>query len=291
MSTFQPSAKSRFRRLRRLVLVLGSVMVLGVMLRLLDLHSAQPAAALSLSLADASSFSTVIEPLSALRAEESCTFDQSLMLINAQYRLPDDFSPELCEIGDSGVWVNCCYADAYTAAKNAVREKFDNALYIMSAYRSAEEQAETKKQEGDTAAAVGASEHQAGLAADVYVPYYAGMGFLNCPEGKFIQENCWRYGLIVRYPAYGEKQTGIAYEPWHLRYVGFPHAEIIMQQRITLETYLSSLVPGNFYVYGSFLISRQPIGETLTVPVSYRTMTISPDNMGYYILTCAMDAS
>ncbi len=87
----------------------------------------------------------------------------------------------------------------------------------------------------------GCSEHQLGLAVD--------LGFADsthdeiCPsfEGKEISQqflsHMSSYGFILRYPKGKEAITGIAYEPWHFRYVGCPHSEIITQEGWTLEEY------------------------------------------------------
>lgn len=45
------------------------------------------------------------------------------------------------------------------------------------------------------------------------------------------------FGFIERYPKGKENITGIAHEPWHFRYVGFPHSTIISEKEITLEEY------------------------------------------------------
>ena len=44
-------------------------------------------------------------------------------------------------------------------------------------------------------------------------------------------------GFILRYPQGAEDITGIAYEPWHLRYVGEKAAREIAERGITLEEY------------------------------------------------------
>lgn len=49
--------------------------------------------------------------------------------------------------------------------------------------------------------------------------------------------NCAQYGFIIRYPADKEEITGIAYEPWHLRYVGEEVAGYIMENSLTLEEF------------------------------------------------------
>ena len=143
-----------------------------------------------------------------------------------------------------------------------------------------------KKTEENSAVAaeVGASEHQAGLALDLYVPQFGGWAFTKSAAGRFVDTNCRDYGFIVRYPSYGEKQTGIPYEPWHLRYVGLPHSQIIMDEYLTLEEYIDLLEPGSFYQYGSYLISHQN-GRVIDAPSGWKHVTVSEDNLGGYLFT------
>lgn len=227
---------------------------------------------------------TVHVSLRELLSDPRCNSDQSLMLINQEYPLPRDFSADISFYKNSDVQMNTCLQDAYAALSAAVEEKYGEHLYIRDAYRSAEEQEQKHQEKGKIAASVGASEHQAGLALDVYVPQFAGWSFVKSEAGRFVDEHCQEYGLIVRYPSYGIKETGIEYEPWHLRYVGTPHAQIIMDGYMTLEEYMKALEPGKLYQYGNYLISRQS-GDVITVPVVYESMTVSEDNMGGYIFT------
>ena len=212
-------------------------------------------------------------------------FDSSLMLVNSKYMLPSDYSPELTDINDSGVLLDGKFADAYLMLRKAVKDNCDDNLYIMSSYRSREEQQKIRKSEGKTAAKAGASEHQTGLAADVYVMYHAGAGFLDSEAGKFVNENCKDYGFIIRYPDYGVKSTGFEFEPWHIRFVGLPHSDIIMSQRLTLEEYVGGLTVGVFYGYGEYVITRQSGTNGLSLPRSFDFCTVSPDNTGNYICT------
>ncbi len=46
-----------------------------------------------------------------------------------------------------------------------------------------------------------------------------------------------RYGFIERYPAGSEHLTHIAQEPWHFRYVGYPHSQLMSEEKLTLEEY------------------------------------------------------
>ena len=216
--------------------------------------------------------------------EKGAQTDDSLMLINGEHPLPEGYEPELAALGDGEVYVNSCAAEAYAEIKGAVRQKFGTALYIMSAYRTEEEQ-KAAESEGNLAAAVGTSEHQAGLALDVYVKYFAGEGFLKSPEGQFVNSYCQDYGFIIRYPLYGKKTTGIDFEPWHIRYVGKPHAKIIAENGLTLEEYIFSLREGKFYSFGDYVITRQAPGEEFAVPVGLSGIVISKDNTGFVIIT------
>lgn len=91
----------------------------------------------------------------------------------------------------------------------------------------------------------GHSEHQTGLAVDLGIRKedidfirpdfpYTGM----C---KIFRQHSIRYGFIERYPKGKENITGIAHEPWHFRYVGYPHAAIMMEKDFCLEEYINFL--------------------------------------------------
>ena len=133
------------------------------------------------------------------------------------------------------------------------------------------------------AAKPGESEHHSGLAADIKVDGYAQRRFIMSKTGKWMAENAHRYGFIIRYPLWGEKRTGVDYEPWHLRYVGIPHAELIYRQKITLEEYLDTLETGCFYRFGGWIISRQT-GERLVMPQDTEDLLYSTDSRGGWII-------
>ena len=82
----------------------------------------------------------------------------------------------------------------------------------------------------------GFSEHQTGLCIDLTNRdrYFV----KGTEEAEWLAENCYKYGFIIRYPEGKEEVTGIAYEPWHIRYVGEDSATYIHNNGITLEEYL-----------------------------------------------------
>lgn len=87
----------------------------------------------------------------------------------------------------------------------------------------------------------GCSEHETGFAVDLGL---TGKPIdLICPHFQndaicewFIQE-ATQHGFIQRYTKKDEKVTGIAYEPWHFRYVGYPHSTIMARYDWCLEDY------------------------------------------------------
>lgn len=88
-------------------------------------------------------------------------------------------------------------------------------------------------------AAPGESEHESGLAADIHHLSCATLAFADTAEYRWLTENAHRYGFILRYPEGKESITGIAFEPWHFRYVGREAAEEIYSSGLCLEEFLS----------------------------------------------------
>lgn len=88
----------------------------------------------------------------------------------------------------------------------------------------------------------GLSEHQTGLAADI-ISERVGLvrGFANTEQGKWLEDNSWKFGFIVRYPIDKTEITGIIYEPWHVRYVGNGHSGIMKSKDMCLEEYVEYL--------------------------------------------------
>ncbi|MCR5664303.1 MAG: M15 family metallopeptidase [Oscillospiraceae bacterium] len=86
----------------------------------------------------------------------------------------------------------------------------------------------------------GCSEHELGLAVDI------GEQGSELPlerQGdsftlRWLAENCWDFGFIVRYPEGKTAITGMEAQPWHFRYVGREAAAQIRDLDLTLEEYI-----------------------------------------------------
>lgn len=211
--------------------------------------------------------------------------EQSLVLVNSEYPAVQG-SYSLEEYKDSGLLMNSCVLENYSQLSQAVLDATGEKLYVNNSYRSRQEQEEVFAQEGsETSAKPGESEHETGLAMDVYVSGLAGPGFLKSEAAKYIATRGWEYGFVIRYPQFKTSKTGISYEPWHIRYVGKPHAKILYHKNWCLEEYYEHLEVGKYYISGEYLITRQPKGETLSLPSRLTDAVVSEDNMGNLVVT------
>jgi len=110
---------------------------------------------------------------------------------------------------------------------------------ISSGYRDFKEQAALYQEKGAAyALPAGYSEHNSGLSLDIGS---SSDKMERAPEGKWLRDHAADYGFILRYPPAKKAITGIEYEPWHFRYVGLPHSQIMQEKRMTLEEYLEYL--------------------------------------------------
>ncbi len=216
--------------------------------------------------------------------DERVTESQTLILVNLDYPLPEGYQADIVEY--NGALMHPLMVQNYVAMRDAVKEKTGVRIYVSSDFRTSEEQAQILEQYGpDRAAPVGCSEHEAGLSLDVYASQYASYEFLNSPAGRMVNRVCHEYGFVIRYEVDKTDVTGFDYEPWHLRYVGAPHAELMANSGLALEEYINALTPETWYSYENYLILRTANTEELTLPASFTSCHISPDNTGHYIVT------
>ena len=213
-------------------------------------------------------------------------YSQTLMLVNAEHPLPADYAPLLIEY--NGARMHPWMKDPYVALRDDVQAATGVRIYVASDFRTREEQAEIiASSDAGIAAPLCCSEHEAGLALDVYAPYYGGENFLRSPAGRMVNRICADYGYILRYPVGRESVTGIEYEPWHLRYVGAPHARLMTDSGLTLEEYVDLFEVGQWYRAGDYLIARLA-PDDLSIPADCEHCEISPDNTGFYLVTVRM---
>ena len=190
---------------------------------------------------------------------------QLVTLVNPWHYMPDDYTVELTPISAEHQIAAIAYQDYLDMIQDCTNAGHQPA--VCSAYRSQEYQqglfdkkvqkllSESGKnyteEEARTAAArsvaiPGTSEHQLGLALDIVDNrnWHLDESQAQMPTQKWLMENSWRYGWILRYPNEKSQITGIIYEPWHYRYVGKEVAAEIYRSGLCLEEYLQSLTEG-----------------------------------------------
>ena len=88
----------------------------------------------------------------------------------------------------------------------------------------------------------GASEHQLGLAVDIYDRHYQKLVYENMNHDFYdwLDEHCAEYGFIKRYPTRKVLLTGWD-EPWHYRFVGINNAKEMKRLNMCLEEYVEYL--------------------------------------------------
>ena len=182
--------------------------------------------------------------------------DELLTLVNPWNPLPDDWTVDLVTL-PNGLEID---KRCYDALMDMIDGCYDAGLtpVICSAYRTQDFQQtlhdnkvsewmeqgysreEAREKAGHQVAVPGTSEHQLGLAVDIVDVNYQLLDTNqeNTAVQKWLLENSWRYGFILRYPTDQTDVTGIVYEPWHYRYVGREYAQDIYKKGLCLEQYL-----------------------------------------------------
>ncbi|MFD0590590.1 D-alanyl-D-alanine carboxypeptidase family protein [Paenibacillus sp. GCM10027627] len=183
-------------------------------------------------------------------------------------------------------------------------------VVLVSGYRTEEEQSaiyeQSMRENGPEytakyVALPGRSEHQTGLAIDVGELASRELDFIapSFPdEGEcgVIKKLAAAYGFIQRYKEGKEAITGIACEPWHFRYVGFPHSEWMEREGMCLEEYIRHVKRYSFegerlrfeaehVVYETYYAKAEAQGA-VTIPIpSCHGYTVSGNNVDGFIVT------
>lgn len=188
---------------------------------------------------------------------------QLLILVNPWNSVPEGYTVELTEINSEHSIAGIAYGDYLEMMRDC--ENAGMRPIVCSSYRTQEYQerlythkvesvmekedcseAEARVIAARSVAVPGTSEHQLGLALDIVDARNWNLDETQAemPTQKWLMENSWRYGWILRYPNEKSEITGIIYEPWHYRYVGREIAAEIHELGVCLEEYLSMLTTG-----------------------------------------------
>lgn len=178
------------------------------------------------------------------------TYIDDVMMVNKTYSLPSDYMPvdtvESPE-GKTNTCNKCINKIAYKSFLNmqADAKALGLNIYIASGYRPYVSQnkiynnyikRDGKKAADTYSARPGYSEHQSSYAFDLNS---INDSFAKTDEGKWVNNNAYLYGFIIRFPKGKSDYTGYKYESWHLRYVGYELAKKLYNDGnwLSLEEY------------------------------------------------------
>jgi len=186
--------------------------------------------------------------------------DWRLILINKWHPIPDDYEYVLGTITGSMQSDARIIDDLLLMMQKAQDDGIN--LVIISPYRDLDHQEllftnkinsfirsgmsylEAYRFASQTITVPGTSEHQVGLALDITSREYRFLntGFAETEAGRWLADNSYEFGFILRYPLGKESITGIEFEPWHFRYVGREAAQIIKEEGLALEEFVERYV-------------------------------------------------
>lgn len=173
-----------------------------------------------------------------------------LALLNKYYGLNKEYKPnDLKSISLQYAYTGnklVSYANEKFVELVIDSKKLEYSLIAKSSFRDytsqdalykKEEKINSKETTDKVIARPGHSEHQLGLALDIDLYKKKYDKFEDTDEYKWLIDNSYKYGFILRYPKDKENITGYLYEPWHFRYVGEKIAKYIHENNITFDEY------------------------------------------------------
>lgn len=173
---------------------------------------------------------------------EKPLYVDGILVVNKDFGLPSNYIPNDGKLEDDVV-------EAFEIMKEDAK-KDGLTINIRSGYRNYDIQKQLYddyvRRDGEEAAnrysaVPGFSEHQTGLVIDITTSdtiTSIGDWFNNTHQAKWLYENAYKYGFILRYPEGKENITGYKAESWHYRYVGKEHSKYFNMNDLTLEEYL-----------------------------------------------------
>lgn len=192
---------------------------------------------------------------------------ENLLLANKSNPLGESFKPDVVEL--------TCATDGETqrlqsdaaTALYAMMEEMKLAgvtdIFVTSSYRSYAQQnylfnnyvkqhmaqdgmsqEEAEAYAATYSARPGESEHQTGLCLDFTTQSLSGQlnnNFANTDAFRWLSENAYKFGFILRYPSDKVDITEYSYESWHYRFVGREAATEMYLNDLCLEEYLGEV--------------------------------------------------
>ena len=274
-----------------------------------------------------------LENQSAVTMTRADLMNNGMLLVNEWHSRPEDFdesgivSVGKYYTGDQKIQVKDNNVTLFPNAIAALREALDGAkanglehYMVEEGYRTYEQQDQyfqnkitklSSKYTGDALIAAakkevnypGTSEYSAGLGFELRQyeknnPDFNSMKYSATNQGKWMNENCWKYGIVFRFPQAGwplesstdkSFKTGVSKHLNLYRYVGKGNAAIMHYMDFTMEEYIEYLEEHPHIALFEdgvlkYEVYRQYIGDAGYTDVQLtrnaRNYTSSLDNMG-----------
>lgn len=277
-----------------------------------------------------------LENQSAVTMTRAELMNKGMLLVNEWHSRPDDFdetgvvSVSKYYSGDQKIQAKDNNVTLFPDAIIALREALDGAkadglehYMVEEGYRTYEQQDTyfqnkvtklSSKYTGDALIAAakkevnypGTSEYNSGLGFELRQyeknnPDFNALKYSGTDQGKWMNENCWKYGIVFRFPQAGwplesstdkSFKTGVSKHLNLYRYVGKGNAAVMHYLDFTLEEYIEYLEEHPHIALFEdgvlkYEIYRQYIGDAGYVDVQLtrnaKGYTSSLDNMGAVI--------
>lgn len=189
----------------------------------------------------------------------SNTNDWELLLVNKKHKIPDGYGVNLEEI-ELVHKIDYRIADKLKEMLLEARKEGLDPI-ICSSYRTNKKQKmlynnkvkehikmgynneEAEELASFWVAIPGTGEHETGLAVDIVSEKYQILDEKQeeTEVQKWLIENSYKYGFVLRYPTNKRDITMINYEPWHYRYVGVENATYMKENNMCLEEFIDYL--------------------------------------------------
>ena len=270
--------------------------------------------------------------LGQLAMPETRLREGRMLLIDDSHPLPEGYTPAdtLNILSASGGRATCRdlsavlgedALNALSAMLTAARQEKHMGLVVFAGSRSPEQQRilltdtlaalsrdmsldEALSAARSAVASPGCSEHQTAWAVDIRVcPQWNGAPLAESMEesedGRWLIENCWRYGFIRRYPE-ADPRDGSC-RAYHLRYVGCAHASLMHALGLSLEDYLSLLhnqrtltlydEASGAPLCSAVCVEAEARQTLFTLPEDASVEDLSLDNLGFAVVSCVYGAT
>lgn len=226
--------------------------------------------------------------MKTITLNEADVFTGNLILINSKHPIALHHRTELVSANENylNVLMERSAATVLTHILNDM--SCNNRIVPVSGYRSQKEQEQiyeySLKENGfdftnKYIALPSCSEHQSGYAIDLALkkknidfirPDFPYSGI--CDKFRLAAP---KYGLIQRYQENKQAITGIAHEPWHFRFVGYPHSEIISAENLSLEEYIEFIKSYTLDTKTLKIFKGNAIIEIFYAPAEHQQINIS----------------